>query len=317
MKAAVYTTYGKPEVVQVREVQKPVPAPNQVLVKVHASTLTAGDWRMRAGNPFAIRLYNGLFKIKRTVLGHEFSGTVESVGPNVTQFKKGDAIFGTTGPNAGAHAQYVAVPANGLLAIKPQHVTNHEAAAMPVGALTAWYFLQQAQIQPGQKVLIYGASGSVGTFAVQLAKHLNAEVTAVCSKANAQLVRSLGATHVIDYRKQDFAAQATQYHVIFDAVGKITFPQSKPVLKPKGVFLSVAMKPSHILHTALTATTKTHKLVTGISKPTANDLHFLTTLLENGHLKPVIERTYPLADIRTAHQHAESGHKRGNLVLTP
>ncbi|MCB9192845.1 MAG: NAD(P)-dependent alcohol dehydrogenase, partial [Flavobacteriales bacterium] len=241
MKAAVYTKYGTPEVVQVKEVPKPVTQENEILVKVEAATVTAGDWRMRAGNPFAIRLYNGLFKLKRTILGHEFSGVVESVGKNVTQFKVGDAVFGTTGDGAGAHAEFVTVPADCIIVRKPDDIPHEKAAALPVGALTALYFLQQANVKRGQKVLIHGASGSVGTYAVQLAKHFGAGVTAVCSGTNVELVRSLGADKVIDYRKEDFTTQTDTYDIVFDAVGKASFSKSKNTLKLKGTFLTVAM----------------------------------------------------------------------------
>ena len=315
MKAAVYTEYGKPEVVQIKDVKKPVPQDNEVIVKVNATTVTAGDWRMRAGNPFVIRMYNGLFKIKRTVLGHEFSGVVDSVGKDVVQFKKGDSIFGTASKNAGAHAEYVAVSADGALVHKPANIRDEDAAALPVGASTALYFLQKANIKPGQKVLIYGASGSVGTYAVQLAKYFNAEVTGVCSQKNAELVRSLGADKVIDYQKEDFTANGEEYDVIFDAVGKASFDKSRNALKDKGVYLTVGMDVNFMLHSVMNAVTGNYKLISGVTKLTAEELYFLTNLMEDGTLKPVIDRTYSLSDIQFAHKHAETGHKRGNIVI--
>ncbi len=316
MKAAVYTSYGHPEVVQLKDVPKPSPNNNEIVVKVNASTVTAGDWRMRAGNPFAIRLYNGLFKLKRTVLGHEFSGVVDSVGGDVTQFKKGDAVFGYTGSNAGAHAEYVAVPADGVISQRPANINDQQAAALPVGASTALHFLRKANIKSAQKVLIYGASGSVGSYAVQLAKYFGATVTAVCSQGNADLVLSLGADKVVDYRKEDFTKNAEKFDAIFDAVGKTTYSKGKRVLNSGGVYLTVAMSISLMLHSALNALSKRHQLISGVAKLTVEELQFLTNLLETGTLKPVIEHTYPFSEIREAHRHAETGHKRGNLVLS-
>lgn len=317
MKAAVYTKYGTPDVVQVKEMPKPVPRENEILVKVEAATVTAGDWRMRAGNPFAIRLYNGLFKLKRNVLGHEFSGVVESIGKSVTQFKVGDAVFGTTGDGAGAHAEFVAVPADGIIVRNPDTIPHEKAAALPVGALTALYFLQQANIKKGQKVLIYGASGSVGTYAVQLAKHFGAEVTAVCSGANVELVRSLGADKVIDYQKEDFTTQTDTYDMVFDAVGKASFSKSKNALKLKGTFLTVAMSLPLMLQLVLTSLSGRYKLISTVSKPTLEDLQLIAELAEQGVIKPVIDRTFPLSEIQKAHGLAETGHKKGNVVLKP
>ncbi|MCB9186695.1 MAG: NAD(P)-dependent alcohol dehydrogenase [Flavobacteriales bacterium] len=317
MKAAVYTKYGTPEVVQVKEVPKPVTQENEILVKVEAATVTAGDWRMRAGNPFAIRLYNGLFKLKRTILGHEFSGVVESVGKNVTQFKVGDAVFGTTGDGAGAHAEFVTVPADCIIVRKPDDIPHEKAAALPVGALTALYFLQQANVKRGQKVLIHGASGSVGTYAVQLAKHFGAGVTAVCSGTNVELVRSLGADKVIDYRKEDFTTQTDTYDIVFDAVGKASFSKSKNTLKLKGTFLTVAMSLPLMFQLVLTSISGRYKLISTVSKPTLEDLQLIAELAEKGAIKPVIDRTFPLSEIRKAHELAETGHKKGNVVLKP
>lgn len=315
MKAAVYKRYGKPGVVHIQDVKKPMPGKNDVVVKVNASTLTAGDWRMRAGNPFIIRLYNGLFKIKRPVLGHEFAGVVDRVGEGVAQFQKGDLVFGSTGEGAGAHAEDVVVPANGVLVHRPGTITDAVAATLPVGACTALYFLHKANIERGQKVLIYGASGSVGTYAVQLAKYFGAEVTAVCSHSNADLVRSLGADKVIDYTKEDFSVYRDAYDVIFDAVGKTSFTKSKNALKPKGTYLTVAMSPGLMLQSALTKCSKRYKLISDIARPTMECLRFLTILVENHALRSVIDRTYSFADIRKAHAYAETGHKKGNVVI--
>ena len=316
MKAAVYTSYGKPEVVQIKDLPKPTPNSNEIVVKVHATTVTAGDWRMRAGNPFVMRFYNGMFKLKRTVLGHEFSGVLDSVGKGVTKFKKGDAIFGYAGSNAGTHAEYVVVSAEGVISQKPITIDDKGAAALPVGASTALHFLRKANITPGQKVLIYGASGSVGTYAVQLAKYFGANVTAVCSQANADLVRSLGAEKVMDYRKEDFTKCHERFDVIFDAVGKTSYSKSTKVLKSGGFYLSVGMSVSMMIYSVVNTFTKRHQLVSGVAKLTVEKLQFLTNLVQTGSLKPVIDRIYSLAEIQKAHQYAESGHKRGNLVVT-
>jgi len=317
MKAAIYTSYGEPEVVNLMDLPKPTAKDHEVVVKVNAATVTSGDWRMRAGVPFAIRIYNGLFKLKRTVLGHEFSGVVDRVGAQVTRFKVGDPVFGTTGEGAGAHAEFVAVPADGIIALKPDAIPDEKAAALPVGALTALYFLRQADVRKGQKVLIYGASGSVGTYAVQLAKHFGGEVTAVCSGANAELVRSLGADQVIDYQKEDFTQKKDSYDVVFDAVGKASFRKSQNALKPRGIYLTVAMDLNLIFQSILTSLTKRYNLISAVSKPTLDDFRVIIDLAEQGSLSPVIDRTYRLSEIQQAHRHAETGHKKGNLVLLP
>jgi len=317
MKAAIYTSYGEPEVVNLMDLPKPTAKDHEVVVKVNAATVTSGDWRMRAGVPFAIRIYNGLFKLKRTVLGHEFSGVVDRVGAQVTRFKVGDPVFGTTGEGAGAHAEFVAVPADGIIALKPDAIPDEKAAALPVGALTALYFLRQADVRKGQKVLIYGASGSVGTYAVQLAKHFGGEVTAVCSGANAELVRSLGADQVVDYQKEDFTQKKDSYDVVFDAVGKASFRKSQNALKPRGIYLTVAMDLNLIFQSILTSLTKRYNLISAVSKPTLDDFRVIIDLAEQGSLSPVIDRTYRLSEIQQAHRHAETGHKKGNLVLLP
>mgnify|MGYP001057299908 CR=1 FL=1 len=317
MKAAVYTQYGTPEVVQVQEVPKPIPGNQEIIVKVKATSMTAGDWRLRAGEPFAIKLYNGLRKPRRTILGHEFSGVVASVGQNVTRFKAGDAVFGGTGDQAGAHAQYVVVAEDGPLILRPKTLSDAEAAALPIGATTALFFLRKANIQQGQKVLIYGASGSVGTFAVQIAQYFGAQVTAVCSTTNVTLVQALGAHQVIDYTQEDFSKQSEQYDIVFDAVGKSSFAQGKKVLKPKGVYVTVAVDMSLLFQSLFASLTRKHKLITGVAKPTSERLHFLARLFDQQALKVVIDRTYVFADIQMAHRHAQSGRKKGNIVIMP
>jgi 2-desacetyl-2-hydroxyethyl bacteriochlorophyllide A dehydrogenase len=298
MKAIVYTQYGPPEVLQLREVAKPAPRDDQLLVKIHTTTVTAGDYRMRKPDPMLARLYNGLFKPKKvTILGFEFAGQIESVGSKVTQFKPGDRVFGHNGFLFGAYAEYLCLPANGMVAKIPDGVTDEQAAPIPVGATTALNILKQGGIKSGQKVLIYGASGSVGTYAVQLAKHFGAHVTAVCSTANVELVKSIGADAVIDYKQEDFTSRPERYDLVFDAVGKMKskLPPSKfkQVLVPGGAHIHAEMN----------------------HKDTVEDLVFLIDLVASGKLKPVIDRRYPLDQVADAHRYVEQGHKKGNVIV--
>jgi NADPH:quinone reductase-like Zn-dependent oxidoreductase len=301
VKAVVYERYGPPDVLQLKEVAKPTPADDELLVKVHAATVAAGDWRMRKPDPFAARLYNGLFRPKRvTILGFELSGEVEAVGKDVRRFKKGDHVFAFTGFGFGAHAQYRCLRESGkvtrfgLVAHKPARMSFEEAAALPVGGLTAQTFLRKVGLRAGEQVLIYGASGSVGTFAVQLARQLGAHVTAVCSTANVALVKSLGAHEVIDYTKDDFNKRGRIYDVVFDAVAKTSGSLLRTVLKKGGRFVSVR----------------------GSAKLQAGDLEKLRVLVEAGELTAVIDRQYSLEEIAEAHRYVELGHKKGNVVVT-
>lgn len=299
MKAIVCTKQGPPEVLQPRDVEKPAPNGNEVLVKVHASTVTIGDVILRKMHPLLF-LPMRLFGVKRKEIpGHEFAGEVEMVGRDVKRFKVGDQVFGTTtGLRVGANAEYVCLPEEwdaGVLAVKPANLTYEESAALSVGGMTALFILQKGNIQPGQKVLVYGASGSVGTFAVQLAKHhFGAEVTGVCSTANVELVRSLGADKVIDYTKEDFTQSSQTFDFIFDAVGKLSFANVEKLLADKNHFLTVQSS----------------------TNEKNESLMFLKELAESGKIKPVIDKRYPLEQTAEAHRYVETGRKKGNVVIT-
>ncbi len=310
MRAAVCTRYGPPDVLQVKEVEKPTPKDNQVLIRVYATTVTSGDVRMRKADPFIARFFTGLIRPKRTILGYELAGEIEAVGKDVTRFKVGDQVFGG---GVSTYAEYTCVLGEGLRALKPANMTFEEAAAVPFGALSSLHFLRAGNIHRGQRVLIYGASGALGTAAVQLAKHFGAEVTGVCSTSNLELVKSLGADHVIDYTKEDFTKPVT-YDLIFDAVGKSSFLGSMKSLKRGGVYASaVALVP--ILR-KLWASLTGKRVVGGIVKETIDDLLFLKELIEAGELKAVIDKRYPLEQIAEAHRYVERGHKKGSVVIT-
>jgi NADPH:quinone reductase-like Zn-dependent oxidoreductase len=310
VKAAVCTKYGPPEVLQIKEVEKPTPKDNQVRIRVFATTVTSGDVRIRKADPWLVRLFAGLTKPRKPIIGSEVAGEVEALGKDARQFKVGDQVFGAS---VSAYAEYTCVRDGGPRGIKPANMTFEEAAAIPFGALSALHFLRKGSIRRGQSVLIYGASGGVGTAAVQLAKHFGAEVTGVCSTANLELVRSLGADHVIDYTKEDFAKPAT-YDIIFHTVGKAGFSRSMKSLKKNGIFLSALALPPILRK--LWASVNGKRVVGGIAKPKAEDLVFLKELIEAGELRSVIDRRYPLEQIAEAHRYVERGHKKGNVVIT-
>ena len=321
MRAVVYEKYGSPDVLELREVAKPTPKDNEILVKIYATTVSAGDCRARSFTvPPAFwlpaRISLGFRKPKKAILGLELAGEVETVGRNVKRFKKGDPVFAATLIGAGAYAQYRCLPEDAAIAIKPSNLTFEEAAALPIGARTALHYLRKANLQKGQKVLVYGASGSVGTYAVQLAKYFGAEVTGVCSTSNVELVKSLGADRVIDYTAEDFSNQREMYDVIFEAVDKSSFSACMKALKKNGIYLNV-VTPVAGLRMLWTKMTTNKKLMLGESVPEkAEYLTFLKELVEAGKLKAVIDRCYPLEQIVEAHRYVDKGHKKGNVVIT-
>jgi NADPH:quinone reductase-like Zn-dependent oxidoreductase len=327
MKAIVYTKYGPPEVLQLKEVAKPVPKDNEVLIKVHATVVTAEDPGARSGSFPPLfwllgRSITGFIRPKKQILGGVLAGEIESTGKDVKRFKAGDQVFGINLKDAGAYAEYVCLhEEQKVLAIKPANITYQEAAAAN-GVITAFPFLRDAgNIQAGQKVLIYGASGSVGTNAVQVAKYYGAEVTGVCSTANLELVKSLGADKVIDYTKEDFTKSGQTYDIIFDTVGKSSFSHCKRALKQRGIYLTTVITLAgllQVLWTSLAGGKKVKFMTAGLRAPgeITKELILGGELMEAGKIKPVIDRSYPLEQIVEAHRYVEKGHKKGNVVIT-
>lgn len=325
MKAIIWTKYGSPEGLQLQEVEKPSPKEKEVLVKVWATTVTAGDCEMRSLRlPVLLRLpmrvYNGLSKPRRIpILGQELAGEIESIGKDVTLFKQGDQVFGTTGFGFGAYAEYICLPEEskmGVLAIKPINMTYEEAAAVPTGGLEALHFLRKGNIQSGQKVLIIGAGGSIGTFAVQLARYFGAEVTGVDSRGKLDMLRSIGANHVIDYTQEDFTKNNETYDVIFDVMGKSSFSGSVRALNQNGRYLLGNAGLVQIVRGRWTSMRSIKKVIIGAAVQKTEDLLFLKELIEAGKLKSVVDRSYPLEQIADAHRYVDTGHKKGNVVIT-
>lgn len=318
MKAIIYRQYGSPEVLQLKELEKPIPKQNEVLIRVSATAVNSGDVRLRKADPFAIRLFMGLMKPRISILGCVFSGKIEKVGSAVTLFKVGDQIFGHTDMSFGTYAEYKCFPENGSLALKPTNITHPEAAVISFGGTTALHFIKKANIKIGQKVLVNGASGAVGTAAVQLAKHFGAIVTGVCSTTNIELVKSLGADQIVDYTKEDFTKNGETYDVIFDTVNAIVIRDSIQSCNINGKLILSAAGISEMFQGfwASIVSNRKVKVLTGVISHTAEDINFLKGLIESGQLKPVIDRTYSLDQTAAAHSYVEKGHKKGNVAIT-
>ena len=321
MKAIVYESYGAPDVLRSTQVITPLPRDNEVRIKIRATTVTSADCRLRSlnvprGFGIIVRLIYGITKPRKRILGTELAGDVESIGKNITKFKVGYPVFAISGFSMAAHAEYKCMPEDGAIASKPACLTYDEAAAMSFGGTTALDFFRRGNLQSGEKVLINGASGSVGTSAVQLARHFGAEVTGVCSAANLDLVKSLGAVHVIDYTTEDFTRNGETYDLIVDTVGTAPFSRSKNSLKPKGRLLLVLAGVPDMLPIPWVAITSSKKIIAGPAVERAEDLRFLAELAQAGKFKPVIDRRYSFEQMAEAHRYVDTGRKKGNVVVT-
>lgn len=320
MKAFVATKYGSPDVLRLEDVEKPIPGDNEVLIRVRATTVTSADWRGRSltaptGFGLMFRLFFGVFKPRQPILGTELAGEVESVGKDVTRFRVGDPVFAFS-DSMGCHAEYKSMPEDRAVALKPPNLTFEEAAAISFGGTTALQFFRHGKIQSGEKVLINGASGGVGTAAVQLAKHFGAEVTGVCSTANLEMVKSIGADKVIDYTSEDITESGETYDIIVDTAGTISVSRGKNMLKQDGRFLLVSGTLPDMLQIPWVSMTSSKKIIAGPVKGSQEDLHFLAELAEAGQFKPVIDRRYSFEHMADAHRYVDKGHKKGNVVIT-
>jgi NADPH:quinone reductase-like Zn-dependent oxidoreductase len=322
MKAIVHSKYGPPDELQLKEVEKPVHGDHEVLIKMEATTVTTSDCNVRnftfvpKSFLFFARIMMGFKKPRINILGIDLAGEIEAVGKEVKLFKVGDQVFGSPGTKMGAHAEYSCVPEDGALAIKPAEMSWEEAAAISLAGNTALFFIRDlGKIQAGQKILIHGASGAIGTYAVQLAKYYGADITGVCSAGNAEMVKSLGADKVIDYTKEDFTKSDERYDFVFDVVGKTTFSECKGILKPKGIYLENMLEIKDMLKMMWTSITGGKKIKGGVSIESADNLNFLIALYKSGKLKPVIDRIFPMEKTAEAFQYVEQGHKKGNVVI--
>lgn len=322
MKAVVWTKYGPPDVLQLQEIPKPVPKDDEILIKIYASTVTAGDCEMRTLNlplmlGYPTRLYIGITKPQKvTILGQELAGEIEAVGKDVKRFKVGDQVFGSPGFSFGGYAEYKCMPAepdDGILALKPTNMSFEEAAAVTIGGLESLHFLKKSEIHSGDKVLINGAGGSIGTIGIQLAKYYGAEVTAVDSTGKLDMLRSIGADHVVDYTQEDFTKSGVMYDVIFDVIGKAPFSGSMNSLKPNGSFLLANPNLTSLIRGQMTSG---KKVFAGTSSYNMEDLEHLKDLIEAGKLKTVIDRRFPLDQTADAHRYVETGQKKGNVIIT-
>lgn len=330
MKAIVYKEYGSPDVLHLEEIAKPAPRDNEVLIRNHATTVNFGDLMARNYKAISPRQFNMLFlfwlmakvsfginRPKTNILGNEFAGEVEAVGSAVTRFKPGDPVFGCRGQNMGAYAEYFCVPENGVVANKPENMTYEEAAVVPYGATMALHLLRKAHIQPGQKVLINGASGGIGSAAVQIAKHFGAEVTGVCGTPRLAFVKSLGADHVIDYTVEDFTKNGKTYDLIFDILGKCAFTRCKNSLKPNGILLYASFKMKQLVQMLWTSRSGSGKrVICAIAPGSLEDLNSVKELVEAGKIQAIIDRCFPMEQAAEAHRYVEEGHKKGNVVIT-
>ena len=318
MKAIVYTRYGSPDVLKLMEIEKPFPKDNEVLVKVYATTVNRTDCGYRTAKPFIMRFFSGLFRPKNTILGTEFAGEIEAIGKDVKAFKPGDQVFGLSCDSFGAHAEYICLPEDESITTKPTNMTHEEAVAVCEGPWLALTVLRQMNSQKGQKILVNGATGSIGSSAVQLATYFGAEVTATCNTQNIALVKSLGADEVIDYTKDDFTRSGKLYDFVFDAVGKSSFFRCKKLLKKNGIYISTELGylSQNVFLALLTPIMGGKKVQFPIPKDNKNDILFFKELAETGRLKPVIDRRYPLAQIAEAYRYVEKGQKIGNVVIT-
>ncbi len=325
MKAVIATRYGPPEVLELHEVDKPSPEDNEVLIKIYATTVTAGDCELRSlklplGYQLMLRMGFGITKPRNPIPGTEVAGEIEAIGKDVRHFKVGDAVFGSAGVGFGANAEYICLPEvpvglEGGVAIKPTNMSFEEAATVPFGGRDALHFLRLGDIQSGQKILINGAGGSIGTYAIQLAKHYGADVTAVDSTGKLEMLRSIGADHVIDYTQEDFTESGEVYDVIFDVIGKVSFSRSASSIAPNGIYL-LANPVSQMVQALWARMRSGNEVVMQTSSPTIADLHYLRRLVEEGKLRAVIDRTFPLEQIVEAHRYVERGGKLGNVVIT-
>ena len=329
MKASLYTEYGTPDVLHLAEVKKPAPKDNEILIRIHATTVNFGDLLGRNFKAVTPRKFNmpfffwlparlafGLNKPRQPILGSEFAGEVEAVGATVTRFKVGDQVFGYSGQSMGAYAEYVCMPERGTVSIKPANMTYEEAAAIPYGAIMALSLLRKANIQPGHKVLINGASGGIGSAAIQLAKHFGAEVTGVCGTPRLGFVKSLGADRVIDYTQEDFTQNGETYDLIFDILGKSSFPHIKRSLKSNGILLFASFKTKQLLQMLWTSRIGSQKVICALAPGSREDLLTVKELVEAGKITAIIDRCYPLEQAAEAHRYVESGRKAGNVVIT-
>ena len=321
MKAIICTKYGSPDVLQLKDVEKPTPNDNEVIISIYAASVTVGDCEIRRFDMplwlwLPARIGFGLRGPRKKILGQDLAGEIESVGKNVKRFKKGDQIFARTGFSLGAYAENICLSEEGLISIKPTNINFEEAATVPMGGLTALYYLRKGNIQRGHKILINGASGSIGTLAVQISKYFGAEVTGVCSTRNLDMVRSIGADHVIDYTKEDFTKSSETYDIIFDVVGKSSFSHSLKSLKKNGYYLLANPGLSQIIRGRLTSIRSSTKVIAGTLNEKIEDLIFLKDLIEANKIKTVIDRRYSLEQTSEAHRYVEKGHKKGNVVIT-